>query len=62
VAGVISLIERVNALRGGPATGAPHDFVMTTGDNTDNNCTAELEWFLTAMSGGATARCRCSPP
>ncbi|MFF4606379.1 TIGR03767 family metallophosphoesterase [Streptomyces sp. NPDC001339] len=52
VAGVVSLIERVNALPGGPATGAPLSFVMTTGDNTDNNSRLELEWFLTAMSGG----------
>ncbi|MEU9114995.1 TIGR03767 family metallophosphoesterase [Streptomyces sp. NPDC048483] len=52
VAGVISLIERVNALPGGPATGAPLSFVMTTGDNTDNNSKLELDWFLTAMSGG----------
>ncbi|WP_031507498.1 TIGR03767 family metallophosphoesterase [Streptomyces megasporus] len=52
VHGLISLIERVNSLRGGPATGVPPSFVMTTGDNTDNNCRAELEWFLTAMSGG----------
>ncbi|UQA95383.1 TIGR03767 family metallophosphoesterase [Streptomyces halobius] len=52
VAGVISLIERVNALPGGPATGAPLSFVMTTGDNTDNNSRLELDWFLTAMSGG----------
>lgn len=52
VAGAVSLIERVNSLRGGPATGAPLSFVVTTGDNTDNNCRAELDWFLTAMSGG----------
>ena len=52
VHGLVSLVERVNALRGGPATGAPLGFVMTTGDNTDNNCRAELEWFLTAMNGG----------
>lgn len=52
VAGVVSLIERVNALPGGPATGAPLSFVMTTGDNTDNNSKLELDWFLTAMSGG----------
>jgi metallophosphoesterase (TIGR03767 family) len=52
VAGAVSLIERVNRLRNGPATGAPLSFVMTTGDNTDNNSRAELEWFLTAMSGG----------
>ncbi|MFD3451043.1 TIGR03767 family metallophosphoesterase [Streptomyces sp. NPDC058691] len=51
-AGVVSLVERVNALRNGPATGTPISFVMTTGDNTDNNSQLELEWFLTAMSGG----------
>ncbi|MGW1026275.1 TIGR03767 family metallophosphoesterase [Streptomyces sp. NPDC002577] len=52
VAGAISLVERVNALRGAPATGAPLHFVMTTGDNTDNNASSELEWFLKTMSGG----------
>lgn len=52
VVGITSLIERVNALRGGPATGAPVGFVMTTGDNTDSNSQLELQWFLTAMSGG----------
>ncbi|WP_461016228.1 TIGR03767 family metallophosphoesterase [Streptomyces daliensis] len=52
VAGVVSLIERVNGLKGAPATGAPLSFVVTTGDNTDNNSKAELDWFLTAMSGG----------
>ncbi|WP_433213910.1 TIGR03767 family metallophosphoesterase [Microtetraspora malaysiensis] len=51
-AGAISLIERVNTLRYGPATRAPIGFVMTTGDNTDNNSRIELEWFLTAMTGG----------
>ncbi|MFG2191650.1 TIGR03767 family metallophosphoesterase [Streptomyces sp. NPDC048639] len=52
VAGAVSLVERVNALRGGPVTGAPLSFVMTTGDNTDNNSRTELDWFLTTMSGG----------
>ncbi|NLU66397.1 TIGR03767 family metallophosphoesterase [Streptomyces sp. HNM0574] len=52
VAGAVSLVERVNGLKGGPATGAPLSFVVTTGDNTDNNSRAELEWFLTVMSGG----------
>ncbi|WP_314175218.1 TIGR03767 family metallophosphoesterase [Streptomyces winkii] len=52
VAGAVALIERVNALRGGPATGEPLSFVVTTGDNTDNNSRSELDWFLTAMSGG----------
>lgn len=52
VHGAISLVERVNALRGAPVTGAPLHFAMTTGDNTDNNAGTELEWFLTVMSGG----------
>lgn len=50
--GAVSLVEQVNALRYGPATRAPIGFVMTTGDNTDNNSRIELEWFLTAMTGG----------
>jgi metallophosphoesterase (TIGR03767 family) len=52
VPGAISLVERVNALRGAPVTGAPLHFAMTTGDNTDNNAKTELEWFLKVMSGG----------
>ncbi|MFE9018855.1 TIGR03767 family metallophosphoesterase [Streptomyces sp. NPDC007808] len=52
VPGAVALVERINALRGGPVTGAPLHFAMTTGDNTDNNCRSELEWFLTVMSGG----------
>lgn len=50
--GGISLVERVNALRGAPVTGSPLHFVMTTGDNTDNNAKSELEWFMKIMSGG----------
>ncbi|MDX3754400.1 TIGR03767 family metallophosphoesterase [Streptomyces sp. AK02-04a] len=52
VAGAVSLVERVNALRGAPVTGSPLHFVMTTGDNTDNNSNTELDWFLKVMSGG----------
>ncbi|MFJ8533392.1 TIGR03767 family metallophosphoesterase [Streptomyces sp. NPDC093591] len=52
VPGAVALVERINALRGAPVTGAPFHFAMTTGDNTDNNCKSELEWFLTVMSGG----------
>lgn len=52
VPGAISLVERINALRGGPVTGSPFHFAMTTGDNTDNNAKSELEWFLKVMSGG----------
>ncbi|MCX4762181.1 TIGR03767 family metallophosphoesterase [Streptomyces sp. NBC_01275] len=52
VQGAVSLIERVNSLRAAPVTGAPLDFVITTGDNTDNNAHTELDWYLTVMSGG----------
>ncbi|MEV8599840.1 TIGR03767 family metallophosphoesterase [Streptomyces griseoviridis] len=52
VQGAVSLVERVNALRGAPVTGSPLHFAMTTGDNTDNNARTELDWFLTIMSGG----------
>ncbi|GAA4801237.1 TIGR03767 family metallophosphoesterase [Streptomyces ziwulingensis] len=52
VQGATALVERVNALRGAPVTGAPLHFAMTTGDNTDNNSRTELEWFLKVMSGG----------
>ncbi|MFB8777779.1 TIGR03767 family metallophosphoesterase [Streptomyces broussonetiae] len=52
VQGAVALVERINALRGAPATGAPLHFAITTGDNTDNNSRTELEWYLTVMSGG----------
>ncbi|WP_030934495.1 TIGR03767 family metallophosphoesterase [Streptomyces sp. NRRL S-646] len=52
VQGAISLVERINALRGAPVTGSPLHFAMTTGDNTDNNAKSELDWFLKIMSGG----------
>ncbi|KPH98643.1 metallophosphoesterase, PPA1498 family [Actinobacteria bacterium OK074] len=52
VAGAAALVERVNALRGAPVTGSPLHFVMTTGDNCDNNAKTELSWFLKVMSGG----------
>lgn len=52
VLSTLSLIDRVNSLRGGPVTGHPLSFAITTGDNTDNNSTIELDWFLSAMSGG----------
>ncbi|MFD3496599.1 TIGR03767 family metallophosphoesterase [Streptomyces sp. NPDC058690] len=52
VAGAVALVEQVNALGGGPHSGLPPAFVMTTGDNIDNNSAIELEWFLTLMNGG----------
>ena len=50
--GAAALVQRVNALRGGPFTGRPIDAVMATGDNTDNQSGLELEWLLTIFAGG----------
>ena len=47
-----ALIRRVNSLRAAPFTGRPLDFVMTTGDNTDNHEHLELDWFLGLLNGG----------
>ncbi len=47
------LVERVNRLGAGPFTGRPFDCVVSTGDNSDNNETIEMDWFLSVMSGGA---------
>ncbi|WP_405581949.1 TIGR03767 family metallophosphoesterase [Streptomyces sp. NBC_01190] len=52
VAGAVALVEQVNALGAGPYTGLRPAFAMSTGDNVDNNSAIELEWYLTAMSGG----------
>jgi metallophosphoesterase (TIGR03767 family) len=47
------LVKRVNEIGAGPFTGRAFDCVVSTGDNSDNNETLELDWFLTAMNGGS---------
>ncbi|MFI5561545.1 TIGR03767 family metallophosphoesterase [Amycolatopsis japonica] len=47
-----ALVERVNSLKTGPFTGRAIDFMVTTGDNTDNHELIELEWFLKVLNGG----------
>jgi metallophosphoesterase (TIGR03767 family) len=47
-----ALVHKINAIRTGPFTGRPIDFMMTTGDNTDNHELVELDWFLTVLNGG----------
>jgi metallophosphoesterase (TIGR03767 family) len=47
------LVKRVNEIATGPFTGRAFDCVVSTGDNSDNNETLELEWFLAAMNGGS---------
>ncbi|MFL1381548.1 MULTISPECIES: TIGR03767 family metallophosphoesterase [unclassified Nocardiopsis] len=50
--GASALVSRVNSLRVGPITGRPFDFVMTTGDNTDNHERIELDWLMAVFNGG----------
>ncbi|WP_116248038.1 TIGR03767 family metallophosphoesterase [Nocardiopsis sp. FIRDI 009] len=50
--GASALVKRVNSVRVGPVTGRPFDFMVTTGDNTDNHETVELEWLMTVLNGG----------
>ncbi|MEV0051059.1 TIGR03767 family metallophosphoesterase [Saccharopolyspora shandongensis] len=50
------LVQRVNALPGGPVTGRPLDFMITTGDSTDNHEQAELDWYFAVLNGGRLAQ------
>ncbi|GAA4155558.1 TIGR03767 family metallophosphoesterase [Gryllotalpicola daejeonensis] len=50
--GAARLVARVNSLAGAPFTGRTLDAVISTGDNTDNGETLELDWYLAALSGG----------
>ncbi len=49
------MIRAINRITGSPVTGAPLQFVLTTGDNTDNAQDNELTWFITLMTGGHVA-------
>jgi metallophosphoesterase (TIGR03767 family) len=50
-----ALVRRVNTLKRGPFTDRPFDFLVTTGDNTDNHELIELDWFLTSLNGGTVS-------
>jgi metallophosphoesterase (TIGR03767 family) len=48
-------IRTLNRIDGSPETGAPIQFVISTGDNTDNAQWNELNWFTKLMTGGEVA-------
>lgn len=50
--GGAQLVKRINDLAKGPFSGRVFDCVVSTGDNTDNHESVELDWFLAVMNGG----------
>lgn len=50
------LVQRVNRLAGAPVTGRPLDFMITTGDSTDNHEQVELDWYFGLLNGGRVAQ------
>jgi metallophosphoesterase (TIGR03767 family) len=47
-----SMLRRLARIRRGPATNVPLDFLVSTGDNIDNNQLNELRWFIRLLDGG----------
>ena len=45
-------VKAVNSVVSGPIGGAPVDFAIATGDNTDNAQSNELGWYLALLEGG----------
>lgn len=50
-----AMVQRVNALGGGPVTGRPFDCAVSTGDNVDNQQENEVDWLLALLDGGDLA-------
>ncbi|GAA4398203.1 TIGR03767 family metallophosphoesterase [Tsukamurella soli] len=47
-----AMVTAVNGLSGGPATGAPVEAAISTGDNVDNAQLNEIRWYLGVLDGG----------
>ncbi|HEV7191763.1 MAG TPA: TIGR03767 family metallophosphoesterase [Jatrophihabitantaceae bacterium] len=47
-----AMTRALNAIDEGPVGGAPVDFGVVTGDNTDNAQANELDWYLALLDGG----------
>src|SRR4051812_13418682 len=51
-----AMVQGINSLAGGPVTGRPLDFAISTGDNADNTQWNELRWHIDLLDGGKTIR------
>lgn len=47
-----SMLKQLGRIKRGPATGVPMKFVVSTGDNVDNNQLNEERWFIRLLDGG----------
>ncbi|MGY2704211.1 MULTISPECIES: TIGR03767 family metallophosphoesterase [unclassified Nocardioides] len=48
-----SMVQGINAVKNGPATGKPIAFTLQTGDNADNAQYNEVRWNIDILDGGA---------
>lgn len=49
-----AMVQRIRAIKRGPATGKRFRFLVSTGDNVDNEQHNELRWFIDLLDGGKT--------